>query len=62
MLMRKKPIRGERVKSKFGYEVTLLEDKGVMVKCINDNGLMEQITKDNLELPVIDTKEWERVQ
>ena len=61
MRMRWKPNRGERFKDDQGQEYTILESRGTQVRCLGKNGLVCMIAKDSLNLPIIDTKNYEKL-
>ena len=62
MLMRKRPIRGEKyVLSSEGVEVTILEEGADdCVRVILPSGKVAVLAKENLNLPVIDTSYYEK--
>lgn len=62
MLMRKRPIRGEKYVTTEGVPVTVLEPAGeAMVKVVLENGKLTSIAKSYMNLPVIDTKCYEKL-
>lgn len=63
MRMRLKPIRGEKVLCfSLGSNVTLLEPIGPdHVKVILPLGNLDTVKKEDLNLPVIDTKFYEKI-
>lgn len=64
MRMRLKPIRGEKVLYlPAGVTVTLLEEVGEeSVKVIFPLGKIDAVRKDQLNLPIIDTKYYEKLK
>lgn len=61
MRMRRKPYRGEHYRLGNGDEVTTLEAKEKMVKVLLPNGKTMAVAKDDLNLPIIDTKDYEKL-
>lgn len=61
--MRQRPLRGQKyVVQKTGIEVTALESLGpVMLKVLLPDGLLSSVPKDDLNLTIIDTKDYERL-
>lgn len=62
--MRLKPRRGEKHKTITGETVTFLEVSGNVpefCRVLNDKGFMITIKKDTLLLPIIDTKDYEKI-
>jgi hypothetical protein len=63
MLMRKKPVRGEKVMFvPSQFQVTLLEvvEKD-FVKAIFPDGKIQAVAKTTLALPIIDTRAYEKL-
>jgi hypothetical protein len=65
MIMRRRPLRGEKYVA-YGEEVTVIEvpaeGKGNLVSVILKNGKISSVPKADLNLPEIDTKNYERVE
>lgn len=64
MRMRLKPRRGEKRTTSQGVEVQILEEivqGGQVVKVLLPNGKTDVVTKDDLDLPIIDTKDYEKL-
>lgn len=65
MLMRYKPLRGEKHKLKDGTCVTIIEPISAftpLVKVILPSGKMTTVDPSDIELPVIDTKSYEKIR
>ncbi len=63
MLMRKRPLRGEKVVLKDGSQGIALEPDGkehFMV--LMPNGKIGSILKEDIELPIINTKFYEKIK
>lgn len=62
MLMRKRPIRGQKIGTSDGIIVTVLEEvEKDFVKVIMLDGKLTAIIKSNLDLEVIDTRAYEKM-
>lgn len=65
MLMRKKPLRGEKYKCADGTEVIVVEPfsdlNGSAVKVILPNGKLGSRSKGEPKLPMINTKDYEKI-
>lgn len=66
MRMRKRPLRGEKYHLSSGQEVTFVEvlgnGLGDKVSVIGVSGRLESVDIKDLDLPVIDTKYYERLE
>lgn len=60
MRIRKIPLRGERYLSE-GVEVVVIDGSKLMVTVIWPNGKAGAVSKETLNLPVIDTKDYEKL-
>lgn len=64
MIMRRKPVRGEKYMVE-GEEVTVLEiqngGKGNMVSVVLPGGKLGSVHKKQLGCPTIDTKDYEKI-
>ena len=61
MRMRWRPLRGEKVKDMNNKTFTVLEVQKDMVKCLSEAGFTTMIAKSSLNLPIIDTANYERL-
>lgn len=62
MKMRLKPVRGQKWKWDRGNEVVVLEEVGEeMVSVILSNGKTANVLKNELALPIIETKDYEKI-
>lgn len=60
MLMRLKPIRGQFINHKENGKVQIVETIADKVKVILPNGRLDIVGKAYLDLPIIDTKDYEK--
>lgn len=62
MLMRKKPERGEKIMLRDKTEVVALEPEGKdHIKVIMPDGGIRSYHKEDIDLPVINTKYYEKI-
>lgn len=62
MWMRLKLLRGQKILNPTTKEmVTILDVTSEWVKILNSRGKIDQVTKSALEIPQINTKDYERV-
>lgn len=60
--MRLKLLRGQKLLNPTTQEmVTVLDVTSEWVKILNSRGLIDQVTKTALQIPQINTKDYERV-
>lgn len=63
MQMRRVPMRGEKYHTRDGLEITILEaEKGKpFVRAVAPSGKIQQFVKDEINLEVINTAQYEKV-
>lgn len=61
MKLRLRPLRGQMYHTKAGTLVTILENVDGLVR-VETNGFIGQILISQLNLPIIDTKDYEKIE